>query len=97
MAVKGYIHNEDVQLLHRAYRQLKQEVKKMPSENPQTFKVVGISNFNLDYVSDILICDSCYEYDAKRIADYFNTTYGPRHTYYFVVKPENYILNLREP
>lgn len=55
-------------------------------------KVIGVSNFDDPTVADCLICENCTEQNAKRIADWFNIHYGPKHEYFYVPRNDNYIL-----
>jgi len=55
-------------------------------------KVVAVSNFQSETVSDVLVCDNCTEYNAENIAKFFNQKYGEKHLYYFVVRLQDYKL-----
>lgn len=55
-------------------------------------KVIGISNFNLESVSDILIREGMSEEEAKEEVELLNSKAHDHSTYYYKVVPDDYKL-----
>lgn len=55
-------------------------------------KVVGISNYNLESVAETLIASDLSDDDCKEICKNMNKYAGEGNTYYYVVKPDDYVL-----
>ena len=63
-----------------------------------TYKVVCISNFDKDTVSDELLCENLSLDTANMITNAMNKCYSSStSTYYYVVKPQEYVLYTWEP
>lgn len=62
-------------------------------------KVIGKSNFDLETVSDFLVCDSATKYYAKRIAAFLNAQEagGDYSQTYYVAVEDGYELYRWEP
>ena len=63
-----------------------------------TYRVIAVSNFDLDYVADKLIEDDINDLDAaEEIADKLNAEYsGPTSYYFHKVVDEHYVLHTVE-
>lgn len=55
-------------------------------------KVIGISNFNLESVSDTLIHENMNEEIAKKEVELLNSKCHDFSTYYYKVVPDDYVL-----
>ena len=60
-------------------------------------KVIGKSNFDLETLSDFLVCDSATEYYAKRIAAFLNAQGGDYSQTFFKAVEDGYELYRWEP
>lgn len=56
------------------------------------FKVIGISNFNLESVSDILLMEGLSDTEAKKEAAYQNSKVHDFSTYYYKIVSDDYEL-----
>ena len=60
-------------------------------------KVVGVSNFDNESVSHILVRENLTQEEAEKLADEKNAEEGELSTYFYVVKPDDYKLYRWEP
>lgn len=56
-------------------------------------KIIGISNFNLDYVSDILIAENVNEWYGKRIVKFLQNECTSQDTYFPELVEDDYELH----
>lgn len=61
------------------------------------YKIIGISNFCLDYISDILIADNLNEYYGKKILKFLEDTMYENDTYSPRLVEQDYELYMWEP
>ncbi len=59
-------------------------------------KVIGVSNFDLESVSDILICENVSKHNGKRFVELLNQN-GEHATYYYRLVEDDYKLYVFEP
>lgn len=59
-------------------------------------KIIGISNFDNDSISDILICENICEGYDKAIINFFNDR-ADHQTYFFKIVADDYKLYKFEP
>lgn len=62
-----------------------------------TMKVVGVSNFNLETVDDILVSEHETPEDARAIAKEMNDSTGMNDKYYYKAVDDSYVLHKFEP
>lgn len=61
------------------------------------FKIVGFSNFNLLWVSDIIVCEHIKnEKDGKTMLDALNNKVSRYSTYYYKIVPQDHKLYIWE-
>ena len=61
-------------------------------------KIVGTSNFDRDTINDILVCENVQEPWGEFIVRALNNQFGGElATYYFRMKPDDYVLYKWEP
>lgn len=61
------------------------------------YKIIGVSNFNLDEVSDILIAENLNKYYGKKIVTFLQDTMHESDTYYPRLVDQNHELYVWEP
>lgn len=55
------------------------------------YKIIGISNLNLDWTLPVLVCDNCDEYYAAKIVNCLNSNINSNSIYYYkAVTSEEY-------
>jgi len=60
-------------------------------------KVIGVSNFALESVSDILICESVSKRNGKRFVELLNQDGEEHATYHYRLVEDDYKLYVFEP
>jgi hypothetical protein len=60
-------------------------------------KIIGISNFDLESVNDVLICENVNRYYGEIIVTTLNNRAGPNAQYYYKLKDDDYELYKFEP
>lgn len=72
----------------------KQDIKLYPEKK---YKIIGMSNFCLDYVDDFLIADNLNEYYGKMIEKFLQDNMHEHDTYYPRLVEQDYELYKWEP
>lgn len=61
-------------------------------------KIIGISNFNLETIDDILIAENIFNnFYAEKIVNHLNEQLGPDSTFFFKSVEDNKKLHVFEP
>jgi len=60
--------------------------------NDIKYKIIGVSNFNLDTVNDILICDNMSKYYGEKIVKLLENDVHDSDTYYPKLVKQDYKL-----
>jgi hypothetical protein len=60
-------------------------------------KIIETSNFDLDYVDDVLICENVNNYYGSLIVDFLNKDITSSSPNYYMLKEDNYELHKWEP
>lgn len=60
-------------------------------------KVIAVSNFNNETMSDILVCENVNQYWGERIVEMFNRAAGEHSARFYRLVPDDHVLYVWEP